>query len=123
MARVVGYGGQVQAPGAIAGIREWSIDYVAATPETSGYDTGQDKTFLVGQREWSGSFGGLKNQAPLVCGAAIRFKFYEIAADATRLWEGDGFITSVRAASVVDGVVTYAYDFQGTATLVNTPTA
>lgn len=123
MPRVVGYGGQVQAPGAIAGIREWSIDYVAATVDTSGYDTGQDKAFLVGQKEWSGSFSGLKNQAPLACGAAIRFIFYETAADATRRWEGDGFITSVRAASVVDGVVTYAYDFQGTAALVAVPTA
>jgi len=123
MPRVVGYGGQVQAPGAIAGIREWSIDYVAAALDDSGYDTGQDKTFIIGQREWSGSFGGFKNQAPIVPGTAIRFIFYETAADATRRWEGDGFTTSVRAASVVDGIVTYSYDFQGSGTLVAIPTA
>lgn len=123
MARVAGYQGQVNIGGAILGIREWSIDYVAAALDSSGYDGGQPKTFEVGQTEWSGSFSGPKNQAPETIGAAVTFIFYEIAADATRRWEGDGFITSVRPVSTVDGIVIYSYDFQGSGAIANFPTA
>ncbi len=125
MARVAGYGGQVNIGGAILGIREWSLDYVAAAIDSSGYDGGQPKTFMVGQTEFSGSFGGPKNQAPLALtiGAAVTFILYEVAADATRRWEGDGFITSVRPVSSVDGIVMYSYDFQGSGALAAVPTA
>ena len=123
MARVAGYGGQVNIAGAILGIKEWSIDYSVAAIDSSGYDTAQDKTFMAGQKEWSGSFSGPKNQAPEAIGVGVTFIFYEIAADATRRWEGDGFITSIKPASSVDGIVMYAYDFQGSGALAAVPTA
>ena len=123
MARVAGYQGQVNIGGAILGIREWSLDYVAAAIDSSGYDGGQPKTFTVGQTEWSGSFGGPKNQAPEAIGALVTFNFYEIAADGTRVWTGDGYITSVRPVSTVDGIVVYSYDLQGTGALAVVPTA
>ncbi len=122
MARVIGYDGQVDAPGAIVGIREWSIDYVAAPLDSSGYDGGQDKTFIVGQKEWSGSFSGFKDGAPIPLGTPILFDLHEDSAVATQKWEGNGYITNIRPASSVDGIVTYAYDFQGTGTLVTIPT-
>lgn len=122
MPRVVGYGGQVDAPGAIIGIREWSIDYVAAALDSSGYDTGQDKAFIIGQKEFSGSFSGFKDGAPIPLGTAILFDLHEDSAVGTQRWEGNGYITNIRAASSVDGIVTYAYDFQGTGTIVTIPT-
>ena len=123
MARVAGYQGQVNIGGAVDGIREWTIDYVAAAIDSSGYDSGRPKRFEAGQTEWSGSFSGPKNQAPEGIGAAVTFIFYEIAADATRRWEGDGFITSVGGTSVVDGIVMYSYTFQGSGAFAVTPTA
>ena len=124
MARVAGYGGQVDVGGNVLGIREWSIDYVAAALDSSDYTGGQDKTFTVGQREWSGSFNGLKNQAPLVVGSLhAAAAFEEVDGDATRKWVGPIIITACRAASVVDGLVTYAYDFQGNGAIATFPTA
>lgn len=121
MARVAGHTGDVHAPGAIVGIREWSIDYVAAALDSSGYDGGQDKTFIIGQKEWSGSFSGFKDGAPIGIGASITFEFQESAV-ATQKWVGDGYITNIRPASAVDGIVTYGYDFQGTGPLATLPT-
>jgi hypothetical protein len=122
MPRVAGYSGQVDAGGVVNGIREWSIDYVAAALDDSGYDGGQDKTFIIGQKEWSGSFSGFKNQAPLAIGVSLLCLFHEDSAVATQNWEGNAFITNIRPSSSVDGVVTYAYDFQGTGALITIPT-
>ncbi len=116
MARVTGYGGSVRAPGAIVGVREWNLDYVAAALDSSGYDGGQPKTFIIGQTEWSGSFSGFKDGAPLAIGTVLAFEFRESDV-ASQLWTGNGYITNIRPASAVDGVVTYGYDFQGTAVL------
>ena len=116
MARVVGYGGQVSAPGAIAGVRAWSIDYVANVQDTSGYDTDQPKTFMVTQTEWSGSFEGFKDGAPLAIGTVLAAEFLESAVG-TQKWTGNIFITAIRPVSSVDGVVLYSYDFQGDAIL------
>uniref|UniRef100_A0A6H1ZPY1 Putative tail protein n=1 Tax=viral metagenome TaxID=1070528 RepID=A0A6H1ZPY1_9ZZZZ len=121
MARVAGYGGDVLAPGAIVGIREWSIDYAAAALDSSGFDGNQDKTFIAGMKEWSGSFSGFKDGAPLGIGTVIAFEFQESGV-ATQKWVGNGIITNIRPSSSVDGIVQYAYDFQGTGALGTIPT-
>jgi len=123
MARVAGYQGQVNIGGAILGTREWSLDEVVAAVDSSGYDSGQPKTFVACQTEWAGSFSGPKNQRPEAIGLPVTFIFYEIAADATRRWEGGGFITSCRPVSTVDGIVMYSYDFQGSGAIAAHPTA
>jgi len=117
MARLSGYGGDLLAPGIIAGIREWSIDYAAAALDTSGFDGGQPKTFIAGQSEWSGSFNGFKDGAPLAIGTILAAEFQE-SAIATQKWTGNIYITSIRPATTVDGLVVYGYDFQGTGALV-----
>ena len=116
MARVTGYGGDLLAPGIIAGVRAWSIDYVANVQDTSGYDTDQPKTFTVTQTEWSGSFEGFKDGAPLAIGTVLAAELHESAV-ATQKWSGNIYITAIRPGSSVDGVTTYAYDFQGTGVL------
>ena len=121
MARVAGYSGDVLAPGAIVGIRAWSIDYAAAALDSSGYDGGQDKTFIPGMKEWSGSFEGFKDGAPLAVGTLIAFEFQESAV-VTQKWTGSGSITNISAGSSVDGIVTYNYSFQGTGALTFIPT-
>ncbi|KKN03672.1 hypothetical protein LCGC14_1105350 [marine sediment metagenome] len=117
MARVAGYGGDLLAPGIIAGVREWSIDYVANTGDSSGFDGGQPKTFVVCQMGWSGSFNGFKDGAPLAVGTILAAEFQESAV-ATQKWTGNIIITNIRPAAAVDGIVAYGYDFQGTGVLV-----
>jgi len=115
MARLAGYGGGVSAPGAIAGVRDWSIDYSAAAIDSSGFDGGQPKDFTIGQTEWSGSFNGFKvdGTAPLAIGTILVCKFEEETATATQHWTGSVFITNVSAGVAVDGLVSYNYTFQG----------
>ena len=117
MARVAGYGGDLLAPGIIAGVREWNIDYQAAALDSSGFDGGQPKSFIAGQTEWSGSFNGFKDGAPLAIGTILAAEFQESAV-ATQKWTGNIIITNIRPAAAVDGIVAYGYDFQGTGALV-----
>tara|TARA_Y100000310_G_scaffold246223_1_gene251396 strand:+ start:3262 stop:3627 length:366 start_codon:yes stop_codon:yes gene_type:complete len=116
MARLSGHGGDLLAPGIIAGVREWSIDYAAAALDSSGFDGGQPKTFIIGQSEWSGSFDGFKDGAPLAIGTVLAAQFQESGV-ASQRWTGNILITNIRPATAVDGIVAYSYDFQGTATL------
>lgn len=117
MARVVGYGGDVKvASASIAGIRAWTIDDVINVHDTSGYDTDQPKTFLGGQTEWSGSFEGLKDGAPIAKGTVVALELLE-SATASQKWSGNCIITGRHGGSSVDGMVMYNYDFQGTAAL------
>jgi len=116
MARLAGYGGSLLMPGAIVGIRAWNIDYVANVEDSSGFDTGQDKTFDVTQREWSGGFEGFKDGAPLAIGTVLAGQFLESAV-ANQLHTGNVFITNFRPSSTVDGLVMYSYDFRGTGAL------
>ncbi len=117
MARVAGYGGELLAPGIIAGIREWAIDDVANAIDSSGFDGGQPKTFVVAQTEWSGTFNGFKDGAPLAIGTELAAEFQESGV-ATQKWTGTIIITNIGGASAVDGLVLYAYTFQGTGALV-----
>jgi len=117
MARVAGYGGDLLAPGIIAGVREWAIDYAANAIDSSGFDGGQPKTFKTGQTEWSGTFNGFKDGVPLAIGTELAAEFQESAV-ATQKWTGDIIITNVGPSSAVDGLVLYPYTYQGTGALV-----
>ena len=116
MARLAGHGGDVLAPGIIAGVREWSIDYAAAPLDSSGFDGGQPKTFIIGQTEWSGSFDGFKDGAPLAIGTILAGQFQE-SSTGTQKWTGNIYITNIAPGTAVDGIVTYGYSFQGTGAL------
>lgn len=101
----------------VEGIRSWSIDQVANVQDVSAYSDGQDKVFAVTQKEWSGSFEGFKNQAPLAVGTNVGLELFEAEPTwptvPTQSWRGQAVITNCRPSSTVDGVVQYAYDFQG----------
>lgn len=96
----------------VAGIRAWSIDYVANIQDTTSFQDGQAKVFSVLQTEWSGSFEGFKDGAPLAIGSIYGIELRE-SSTATQQWRGTILITNARPVSSVDGMVTYAYDFQG----------
>ena len=96
----------------VVGIREWSLDVAAGVQDTSAFSDGQNKVFTVTQKEWSGSFNGFKDGAPLAIGTVVALELQE-SATATQMWRGSAIITNLRPASSVDGVVGYSYDFQG----------
>jgi len=101
----------------VIGIREWSLDIMANVQDVSGFSDGQDKVFTVTQKEWSGSFSGFKDGPPLPIGTHVAVELQEeelvLPIPSTSAWRGHAVITNVRPSSSVDGVVQYAYDFQG----------
>ena len=117
MARLAGHAGDVYIAAAqVAGIKEWSLDYAATALDSSGFDGGQAKEFIIGQTEWSGSFDGFKDGAPLAIGSSVSAEFQE-SATVTQKWTGTVYITDITPGTAVDGIVTYGYSFQGTGAL------
>ena len=118
MARIAGYGGDCYIAAAqVAGIKEWTIDDVNNPLESSGFDTGQDKAFLGGQNEWSGSFSGFKDGAPLAKGSVVAISLREVDGTSTTYWTGNVIINGRSGGAAVDGLITYNYTFQGTGAL------
>lgn len=117
MAHISGKAGQVDAASAVTGIKSWTLDYTADPLETTDFADAGVKTYVIGGSGWSGSFEGYKDGAPLgLAGAAVTVKLYE-SQTANQFWQGSAFITGIHAATSHDGVVTYAYDIQGTGAL------
>jgi len=96
----------------VAGIRAWSLDVAANVEDSTSYSDGQDKVFTVTQMEWSGSFDGFKDGAPLAIGTVVALELRE-SSTATQQWRGSAIITNLRPAVTVDGLVMYSYDFRG----------
>ncbi len=116
MAHISGKAGQVNTGSAVSGIKSWSIDYTSDPLETTDFADAGVKSYIVGGSGWSGSFEGYKEGAPQgLAGAAITLTLYEVAAGTN--WTGSAFITGVHATTSHDGIVSYSYDFQGTAAL------
>ena len=103
---------EISAGAEVVGIREWSLDVAAGVEDTSGFSDGQNKVFTVTQKQWSGSFNGFKDGAPLAIGTVVALELQESATN-TQMWRGSGIITNLRPANSVDGIAIYSYDFQG----------
>lgn len=96
----------------VAGIREWSLDVVANVLDSTTFADGQNKVYTVTTKEWSGSFNGFKDGAPLAIGTVIGVELRE-SATATQAWRGSAIITNISPAASVDGIIMYNYSFQG----------
>ncbi len=122
MAQIAGKLGEVRVAGAtIAGMKSWTVDYTVDAIETTDFaDTGT-KSFIAGISGWSGSFEGYKDAAPTGIGTEIALILKE-STDATQQYTGQAILTGIHETVSIDGVVSEAYDFQGTGALV-IPTA
>ncbi len=118
MAHRAGKAGQVDAPGSIAGIKSWTLDYTVDMLETTDFADAGVRSYIPGLTGWAGSFEGFKDTTPiaLTTGAKITLKLYE-TQEASEFWTGDAFITGVHPSVGHDGIVSYSYDFQGTGAL------
>ena len=119
---ISGKAGQVNATGAGAatetlGVKSWTLDYVVDTLDSTDFDDAGIKAYIVGCSGWSGSFEGFKETTPVgLAGAAITIGLLE-SQTANQIWTGSAYITGIHVNTSHDGIVTYAYDFQGTGAL------
>ena len=123
MAHYSGKAGDVDTGASVTGIKSWTLDYTVAVLDTTDFADAGVRTILPGVSQWSGSFEGYKDGTAQVLGvsASVSLSLKETAT-ATQKWTGTAYITGVHATVAFDGTVNYAYDFEGTSTLVP-PTA
>lgn len=122
MAKVAGKTGSVTySGGAIAGINAWTLDYKAATEETTDFAAVGVETHIPTTTGWSGSFEGFKDGAPKAIGSEIAFTFLE-STTSGQVWSGQAIITGIAAATSAKGIATYKYSIIGTGVLT-VPTA
>ena len=116
--KVVGNAGEVQVPtaSAVHGIKSWTMDQVFDVGETTSFDDTGTKAFLPTVSGWTGTFEGYKVGAPLTIGTVTTITLEE-SQTALQLFSGAGIITGLHDTTAHDGIVTEAYDFQGTAAL------
>lgn len=120
--KYVGKTGSVTIATAIAGIKSWTLDVTADIVETTSFDDAGVRAYLGTIIGFSGSFEGYKTGVPKVIdGAVVAFSLEETST-ATQKWSGSLILTGLHAASSNDGLVTYAYDFQGTGALTKPTT-
>ena len=97
----------------VAGIKNWTLDYTTDALESTDFSASGIKAFIAGPSGWSGSFDGFKDGAPLSIGSQVGLELAE-STTTTQMWLGNVIITGVHPTTAIDGVVAYAYDFQGT---------
>ena len=118
--KYAGKNGILQTPSltAIAGIKSWTLDQTADALETTSFDDAGVAAYIGGVTRWSGSFEGYKTGTALVIdGSATTITCVEDTGLVGQTWSGACILTGVHAANSFDGLVTYAYDFQGTGAL------
>ena len=120
----VGKSGEVQTPTAtaITGIKSWTLDVTSDTVETTSFDDVGVKAYLGTGQGWNGSFEGYKTGIPITLTGAVSSITLRETGTINEDWVGAIFITGHHVATAQDGLVTYSYDFQGTAGLTE-PTA
>ena len=125
MSHYSGRAGEVDTGAGVTGIKSWTLDYTVGVLDTTDFADAGVRTILPSVSQWSGSFEGYKDGLAIVLSttiATIVLLQLQETATSTEKWTGSAFITGVHASVAFDGTVSYAYDFEGTSTLVP-PTA
>ncbi len=119
MAKIAGKSGFVgigDSASAVLGINQWAIDYTVDMLETTDFSASGIASYIPGVSRWSGTFSGYKDGVPQSLGVANSVSIF-LAESAVIFWTGLAFISGVHPNTNYDGIVSYAYDFQGTAAL------
>jgi len=117
MAHLSGKSGAVTlAGGEETGIRAWSVDYTVEALEVTDFQDDGVRAYIPGPSGWSGTFEGMKDGAAYAIGSEVALVLKE-SETANQLFSGQAIITGLHASTPWDGVVSYSYDFQGTAAL------
>ena len=123
MAKIAGRSGYVKVGSVITGITQWALDYTVDMLETTDFSASGVASYIPGVSRWSGTFSGYKDGTPIALGvsATASVTFAE-SLTAGQLFTGSAYINGIHATANFDGIVSYAYDFQGNGALV-VPTA
>ena len=116
MSKVSGKNGYINISSSVVlGINQWNLDYTAEMLETTDFSASGVASYIPGVTRWSGAFSGYKDGLPLAIGTtSVSLQLAEAAATN---WQGSAFISGIHANTNFDGIVSYAYDFQGTGAL------
>ena len=128
MAQLIGYAGKVYiSSNAVAELKNWKMDLGADMADVTSFSVTGWKSFIAGLKEWSGSAEGnfdmtdtngqLALQNALIAGTSITLKLY---VDGTHYYSGTAFVKKLAPEAAVDGVVTVAFDFQGSGAVTYT---
>ncbi len=107
---------EIRALKEIDGIKSWTLEYTSAVLNTTDFANAGVSAFIPGLTEWSGSFDGYKDGVPLGIGSEVYLVLGETSVG-SQCWLGKAIIMAARPNTDHDGIVSYSYDFQGTAAL------
>jgi len=111
----------IRAAKKVAGIRAWSLDYTMDVLDTTdfadGAATNAARTFTPGLSTWSGTFEGVKDGAPLTLFTQTGIELAESTTKGQN-WIGNIILTGCHPSVSAEGLVAYAYDFQGVGELI-----
>ena len=128
MAQLIGYAGKVYiGANAVAELKNWKMDLSVDMADTTVFSTTGWKSNIPGLKEWSGSAEGnldmtdtngqLALQNALLNGTSITLKLY---VDGTHYYSGTAYVKKLAPEAAVDGVVSVAFDFQGSGAVTYT---
>jgi hypothetical protein len=118
MVKIAGRKGYVDTASTVTGINQWSLDYTVDMLETTDFSASGVAAYLPGVSRWSGSFSGYKDGVPQTLGTVNSITL-KLGESPTTFWTGAAYISGVHATNNHDGIVSYSYDFQGTAGLTS----
>ncbi len=108
----------IQAAKTVAGIKSWTLDVKTDAVDSTGFDSSGHRSYLPNLDQWTGSFEGYKDGAPLTIGSIVGLELQETTATTTKQYRGNAIITDLKPTATVEGLVTYSYNFTGTDSLV-----
>ena len=114
---VAGKAGEVKAPGGITGIKSWTLTYEVDALDVTSFEDAGVSAFIPGISRWSGSFEGFKTGVPIAgLHTEVALQLLE-SQTANQVWLGQAILTNVSPSTDHNGIVSYAYTFQGTGAL------
>lgn len=116
MAETAGYGGNVQATGFTAGMKQWSINWTVDPLETTDFVDVGNSTCLAGIKRWSATVTvnwDAANTVTLGSTATLTF-----TTTTGKGYGGDGILINISPGVDVAGMATATMMFQGTGALV-----
>ncbi len=118
MAEVAGYGGSITYTNLTAGVKSWTVDYVADMLETTDFGDSGKRTYAAGLSGWTATaevnWDAANTAAP---GDSASLT---LTADTGDTYVGTALIASMSVGVSVDGLNTATYSFQGSGALTIT---
>jgi hypothetical protein len=123
MAKIAGYGGEVDWSGIIDsdntnGAHSWSLDVTTDMLDSTEFNSTGDRTFHRGLKSWTGTVeikaDDTYRVVPSDCGSSAALRLY---TDGDFIYKGTALVNTLNVSTPVDGQVTISMGIQGTGAL------